>query len=53
MTRLRERLESLKLSVPGPFTKMHKNLCSGNENFEKLNLNSSGAGWSGMNGNER
>ena len=53
MTRLRERQGSLKLFGPGPFTKMHKNLCSENENFGKLNLNLSGAGWSGMNGNER
>jgi len=53
MTRLRERQESLKLSGLGLFTKMHKNLCSGNANSGKLNLNLSGAGWSGMNGSER
>jgi hypothetical protein len=44
MTRLRERQENLKLFELGPFTKTHKNLCTENENFGKLNLNLSGTG---------
>lgn len=37
--RPRERRGNLKLSEPGLFTKTHKNLCSGNESFGKLNPN--------------
>jgi len=53
MMRLREQQGSLKFSGLGPFTRTHKKLCLGNENFGKFSPNLSGVGWSATSGNER